>query len=423
MATGGGGAPLRVEQFRRLLDVARSLAQPLDLQAMLEKIVDAARDLLDAERGSVFLHDAETDELFTTVATGTRTIRVPPGRGIAGECAQRLEVINVPDCYVDPRFDPTFDRQTGFRTRCLLAVPLVGHDDSLVGVMQVLNKRGGPFGVEDERVATALAAQCAVALQRQRLLGELVAKEKMERELEVARQIQVSFLPKSMPVIPGYQVAGWSRPADQTGGDVYDVIGLGGSNAVFLLGDATGHGIGPALSVTQVRSMLRMALRLGAGLDDAFRHLNDQLSDDLPSNRFVTAFLGVLDSRAHTVHYQSAGQGPVLHVPVGGAPSIVLKTTAVPLGLLPGFPVPPAERIELAPGDVLALITDGIYERERAAGDDFGVDRVIELIRGHEKEPLVELVRTIATACDAFAGGAPQADDMTLLLIRRDENS
>lgn len=423
MAASGDGASLRVEQFRRLLDVARALAQPLDLQAMLEQIVDAARDLLDAERGSVFLHDADSGELFTTVATGTGTIRVPPGRGIAGECAQRRQVINVPDCYADPRFDPTFDRQTGFRTRCLLAVPLVGHDDALVGVMQVLNKRGGAFGEEDERVATALAAQCAVALQRQRLLGELVAKEKMERELEVARQIQVSFLPKSMPSVPGYQIAGWSRPADQTGGDVYDVVGAADGSAVLLLGDATGHGIGPALSVTQVRSMLRMALRLGADLDDAFRHLNDQLSDDLPSNRFVTAFLGVLDSRSHTVLYQSAGQGPVLHVPAAGGPCNVLKTTAVPLGLLSGFPVPPAERIDLAPGDVLALITDGIYERERAAGDDFGVDRVIELIRGHGKEPLADLVRAIASSCDLFASGAPQADDMTLLLVRRDAGS
>jgi len=269
-------------------------------------------------------------------------------------------------------------------------------------------------------VATALAAQCAVALQRHRLMIEMVAKQKMERELEVARQIQVSFLPKRMPEIAGYEIAGWSRPADQTGGDVFDVIDEGGSRTVLLLGDATGHGIGPALSVTQVRSMLRIALRLGAGLDAAFTHLNDQLADDLASNRFVTAFLGILDAEAHVLTYHSAGQGPILHL--GGARDggyRILKPTTVPLGLMSGMPVPTSARFEIGPGEVVALITDGVFEREGSPGVEFGIDRVVEVIRRHERAPVGEVIDAIVAACDAFAGGAPQADDMTLLLVRR----
>jgi phosphoserine phosphatase len=410
---------LRPEDFQRLLDVTRALAHPLDLRALLAQIVDAGRDLLDAERGSVFLHDPATGELFTLVATGSGEIRIPPGRGIAGECAQRREVINVPDCYADPRFDSSFDRQSGFRTRCLLAVPLIGHDDVLVGVMQILNKRGGVFGKEDEGIATALAAQCAVALQRQNMLRELVAKEKMERELEVARQIQLSFLPKSMPEIPGYELAGWSRPADSTGGDVFDVVPTNG-RAMLLLGDATGHGIGPALSVTQVRSMLRMALRLGGDLDAVFGHLNDQLSDDLPLNRFVTAFLGILDPESHVLTYQSAGQGPVLHLGADGT-TRALETTAAPLGMLPGLRTPKAISLSLAAGDVIALITDGVYERENLAGVELGSEAVVDIIRSHTGAPLAEILQRIVAACDAFGGTSPQADDMTLLLVRRSD--
>ncbi len=423
MGLGSRDTPLKVEDFRRLLDVARALAQPTDVHALLERIVDAARELLHAERGSVFLHDAATEELFTTVATGTGEIRLPRGRGIAGECASRREVINVPDCYADSRFDPSFDRQSGFRTRCLLAVPLVGHDEALVGVMQVLNKEGGTFDEEDERVATALAAQCAVALQRQRLLREMVAKEKMERELEVARQIQVRFLPRTMPALAGYDLAGWSRPADQTGGDVFDVVAAGTSRAVLLLGDATGHGIGPALSVTQVRSMLRMALRLGAGLDEVFTHLNDQLADDLADNRFVTAFLGALDATAHSLAYHSAGQGPILHVSGADGSCRILQPTAVPLGLLGGIRAPAPGRIDLAPGDTVALVSDGVFEREDGSGRDFGVDRVVERIRAHEGRPVSEMVDAIVRACDAFAGTAGQADDMTVLVLRRDSGT
>jgi phosphoserine phosphatase len=410
---------LRVEDFERLLDVTRALAHELDLDALLTHIVDAARALLDAERGSVFLYDAKTGELYTKVATGSGQIRVPPGRGIVGESAQTRAVINVPDCYADSRFDRSFDQRTGFRTRCLLTVPLIGHDDALVGVMQVLNRRGGPFGPQDERVATALAAQCAVALQRSHMLKELLEKQKMERELQVAREIQMRFLPQKMPDLPPYEFAGWMRPADETGGDVFDTIPAGGRRVALLLGDATGHGIGPALSVTQVRSMLRIALRLDAQLDAAFKNINDQLAADLSSNRFVTAFVGVLDADAHEMRFHSAGQSPVLHLVAATGEARELPTTALPLGMFAGFPVPDPPRIDLAPGDIVALVTDGVFEREAEGGEQFGTDRVAELLRELRSRPLDEVIGAIVAAADAFGGTSPQADDMTLLLVRR----
>src|SRR5206468_8987196 len=118
----------------------------------------------------------------------------------------------------------------------------------------------------------------AVALQRVRMTEERIVKERMERELGLAREIQMGLLPRAMPALPGYDLAGASLPAEQTGGDTFDIVPAGEERLVVLLGDATGHGIAPALSVTQVRSMLRIAVRLGASLDDAFRHINDQLT-------------------------------------------------------------------------------------------------------------------------------------------------
>lgn len=415
----GEPAPMAVRDIERILDVARDLAKPRDLQTLLSDIVDAVREVLNAERGSVFLHDPATGDLYTTVATGTGEIRVPPGRGIAGECAQTRAVINVPDCYEDPRFDRSFDARTGYRTRSMLAVPLIGHDDALVGVMQVLNRRGGPFRPEDQRVATALAAQCAVALQRHRLLAEMVEKEKMRRELEVAREIQMCFLPRQIPEIPGYEITGWSRPADLTGGDVFDAVRAGDDRAVLLLGDATGHGVGPALSVTQVRSMLRMAIRLNADLDATARHINDQLSDDLTDNRFVTVFLAVLDASTHRMRYHAAGQAPILHLDGATGDCRALGSTTMPMGLLDGLPKGKAVEVELGPGDVFAVLTDGIYERESPAGDMLGTDRVVELLREYHDRPIGALADAIVDEADRFGAGSPQADDMTILLIRR----
>ena len=414
-----GKTVLDREVLERILEVTRELARPLDLQTMLERVIDEGRTVLRAERGTVFLYDSETDELFSTVATGTDTFRIPADRGIVGECARTRRVVNVPDCYADPRFNRDVDRKTGYKTRCLLTVPLVGYDDSLVGVLQVLNKSDGVFTGEDEHIATALGAQCAVALQRARMLEDLVTKEKMERELAVARDIQMRVLPKEVPDLPGYDVAGWSRPADETGGDTFDIIGVAENRLILLLGDATGHGIGPALSVTQVRSMLRVCVRLGAGLDDAFRHINDQLSDDLASNRFVTAFLGVLDSSAHRVEYHAGGQGPLLHFHGAGGECEWLKASTVPMGLMAGLPLVQPPPLDLAPGDIVGLMTDGIYEYENPSEEQFGESRVEEIVRQYQGEPMSRLVERIVASVEEFAEGAPQNDDMTILLARR----
>ena len=410
---------LAVEAMWRILEVTRDLARPLDLNTMLSHVIDAARDVLRAERGTVFLYDARTNELYSTVATGVAALRFPAGRGLVGECSEKRQVINVPDCYADPRFNPEADRATGYRTRCLLTVPLVGYDNSLVGVMQVLNKLDGVFSDEDERIATALAAQCAVAIQRIKMLSELVENEKVKRELSVARDIQMRVIPNAVPKLVGYDIAGWCRPANEAGGDIFDVIAVDGNRLMLLLGDATGHGVGPALSVTQVRAMLRMAVRLGADLDDAFHHINDQLADDLPDNRFVTAFMGVLDTQNHRVIYHSGGQGPLLHFHAATGKCEWRGSSTPPMGLVPDLVREAPRTNDLAPGDILGLITDGIFEYQNPRREQFGEDRVSELMLKYQHEPMTRLLEKIVQEVERFAELAPQNDDMTMLLVRR----
>ncbi|MEE8411295.1 MAG: GAF domain-containing SpoIIE family protein phosphatase [Acidobacteriota bacterium] len=419
MATQDGTTQLDAKALERILEVTRALARPADTTTMLASVIDAGRSVLGADRGTIFLYDAENEELVAKVATGEPDLRVPADRGIVGECAKTRSVINVPDCYSDPRFNQEVDRKTGYRTRCLLTIPLVGHDDSLEGVLQVLNKKSGTFTDEDERVATALAAQCAVALQRTRLLKDLVAKERMERELLVARQIQMRVLPQMMPQVQGYDVSGWSRPADQTGGDIFDFHVQGDGRLVLLLGDATGHGIGPALSVTQVRAMLRMCLRFEAPLVESVQHINDQLAEDLSSNRFVTAFLGMLDPTAHSVEYIAAGQGPLLHFRAADETAEWLDSSTRPLGILGEVPIGDTRSLIMEPGDILVLATDGIFEYENPAEEQFGQERVAEIVRAHQDEPMVRLIDRFIEAIDVFAQGTAQADDMTIVLLRR----
>ncbi len=412
-------ATITAEMFERLLAVTRKLATPFDLITMLTEVIDAGRAILNADRGSVFLFDAKADEMYTTVATGIAEIRFPATRGIVGECAQTRRVVNVPDCYADSRFNREVDRTSGYRTRCLLAVPLIGYDDTLVGVLQVLNKQVGTFTPADEKIASALAAQCAVALQRVRLIADLVLKEKMEHELSIARDVQMRVFPEKMPNVVGYDIAGWSRPADQTGGDVYDLITLDEHRLVLLLGDATGHGIGPALSVTQVRAMLRMGIRLGADLDGAFTHINDQLVQDLADNRFVTAFLGVLDTRHHAITYHSGGQGPLLLFHAETGECEWRGATTFPMGMMEILRLTNAEVFELAPGDIVCLVSDGIFEYPNTVDEFFGDARFGEIVRAHQDEPMAQVIGVVLRAVEQFGAGVPQPDDMTMLMIRR----
>lgn len=404
--------------LERVLQVSAQLARSIELDALLGEVVEAARDVLAAERGSVFLYEPETATLVTRVATGERELRVPADRGFVGDCVRTRAIVNVPDAYADPRFNPEVDRKTGFRTRGVLTLPLLGHDGALVGVLQVLNKIDGDFTADDESVGSALAAVCAVAIQRARMTEELVDKKTMERELAVAREIQTGVLPRTMPVVAGYEVAGRSRPASQTGGDIYDVVAAPGG-MVLLLGDATGHGVGPALSVTQVRAMLRMALRLGAGIDAAFAQIDEQLGDDLSANRFVAAVLGSLDAASHRFRFHAGGQGPTLHVRAADGAPTRHDSTTMPMGMMPGIATSKGRSVDLGPGDLVALVTDGIFEYENAAGEAYGIERTERVLARLRGEGAERTVAGLFEDVDAFAAGAPQADDMTVVVLRR----
>ncbi len=200
----------------------------------------------------------------------------------------------------------------GGETRSMLNVPILGQDESLLDVMQWLGAEPGQFDEHDEWIGPALAAEAAVAIQHAYMSDELLVNAILNKEVAVAREIQLSTLPDTMPEVPGYDLHRHFQPTDYTGGDLYGLVMLEG-RLFMLLGDATGHGFGPALSATQMQAMLRVVFRLGASLDQAYMQVNNQLSEDLPDDRFITAFMGFLDPVSHVVKYHSGGQGPILH--------------------------------------------------------------------------------------------------------------
>ena len=410
---------LSVEDMEIILNVTRDLAAPYQLTTMLSAVVAAAKQVLKAERGSVWLYDPGADEMVMEVATGIEPVRIPASAGFVGACARERRIINVPDCYADPRFNPGVDRASGYHTRCMMTLPLVDHAGTLVGAMQVLNKVDGVFDANDEALADVLAAQCAVAIQRARMTEAIIDGERMRQELETARIVQMSTLPLVMPAVAGYDFHGMSRPASETGGDTFDLAAVEGG-VLVVLGDATGHGIAPALCVTQMQAMLRMAFRLGADLETAFINVNNQLEQTTAQDRFITAFIGLLDTKQHCIRFQSGGQAPILHWRAHSAAFERRGPTSFPLAAMPLRSLKPSDSLDMEPGDVLVLLSDGIYEYCNPAGEQFGEDRVKAIVAEHRGMSMTALSARLLAEVYAFADGAPQDDDITIVLVKRE---
>lgn len=428
------GRGLPSEVLRRVLDVSRRLGITADVNEVLSLIIDAMRDLLNADRATVFEHDSKRGELFATVAhglaTGSGAVRFPVTEGLAGAAAASRETINVTDAYRDARFNPEVDRRTGYRTTSILSIPLLSFDGELIGVAQVLNKCGGWFTADDVLLAEALGAQAAVAIKRARLMEEAMQRRRLERELELAREIQQRTLPRDLPRLPGFEVAVSSEPAEHTGGDTFDVIPLSRAvhngdpeaavdQVMLVLADATGHGVGPSLMVAEMRALLRMGVRLAAPWPVLIDHLNRQLLSDMPVGRFVTAWFGLLDAPRATLRTFSAGQAPLLWYHAASDSFDVLGADAMPLGIGRDLGSCHGSTTTLEPGDLFAVISDGITEAEEQPGRPFGIERTCEVIRAHHAAGAEGVMHALTLAVARFTNGAAAGDDRTMVIVRR----
>jgi phosphoserine phosphatase len=357
--SGQPSANLRSEVLLQILEVTRRLAAPFDLPDVLAEIGEAARRVLRAERTTIWLYDAESSELVLAGEPGAAPLRASVERGILGLTARRRAIVNVPDCRVEPLFDPEVDLDYDHDVRCMLSVPLVDQG-ALVGVLQVVDRSDGPFTHEDVRIAETLAAQCVVFIQRERISRTLISAERLDPRS--AREIQMNAAVE----MPRLTVTTW--PAASFGrldGGAFDLVHRRWSP--FAPCSATP---GSGLRQCDTAGMLRVVPARRAR--PIFAQVNNRLVEDLPDEHFVTAFVGLLDADRHHVEFHSAGQGPLLHYRAAEHRCEWLPPTTFPLGFIRFPDLQPPQRLDLAPGDILGLISDGVFESEDAAQRMFG---------------------------------------------------
>ncbi len=415
----------RIAALNDLLDVALQLGTEHDLTQILQIVTNGVCHAVDCERASLFLLDETQHQLFTRVVTELeiREIRLGIEQGICGWVARNRKMAHVSDPQHDSRWNSSVDRQTGFLTRNILAVPLISNiDERLVGVLQLLNKAGSDFDEFDQQLIRAFAAHAATALERRRLQEESLRAQEMKQSMEMARRIQRGFLPDALPDVLGYQVASWWQPAEFVSGDYYDWLPLPDGRTCFIMGDVSGHGLGPSLLMASLRAMLHVVVKTVAAPERIVELLAESIAPDLKQSQFVSFLLVSLDPLNHDVRFANAGHAPALHFSADTGTFSVLEATRLPLGF-PAIQVGDVQtHFQMATDDLLILGTDGVIEVRDAAGTLFGVQRLQEIVSNNRDGSANEIVAAVSAAVQQFHGHRPPEDDSTLVVIKRAAN-
>ena len=262
-------------------------------------------------------------------------------------------------------------------------------------------------------VANQIRAHVIVALDEAQGLA------KLERDLSIARTIQQGLLPKESPKIDGFDIAGWNKPADETGGDYFDWQQLADGRLAVTIADVTGHGIGPAIGMAECRAYARAAFATETDLRGFLTHLSQLLYDDLPPDKFVTLAAGLLNPEEGTLDLISAGHGPLLFYSSQEDRFSGHDPQGPPLGPFPGFAYADPHRLNFIPGDILVLVTDGFVEWANAGDEQFGQNRIEEVIRTCRGMSSARIISELYSAVVGFVGSMPQRDDLTALVVKR----
>ena len=271
-------------------------------------------------------------------------------------------------------------------------------------------------GVVAAIVASQIQTHVSAALREATLKSEL---DQINHDLDLARSIQQGLLPTRSPELDQFEIAGWNQAADQTGGDYFDWQTLPDGRVAISLGDATGHGIGPALVSALCRAYARASFLVDQKHDHLLERLNRLLTDDLSADRFVTFAVVFLDPVSGKVEVLSAGHGPILLYRHNDDKLVNFEAQGIPLGMLAAASYEESHPTRMADGDIIVLVTDGIYEWENPEGEEFGLKRLEETIVAARACSADEVIERLRSAVRNFCRGTEQKDDLTVVVLKK----
>lgn len=412
----------QMRNVNALLNVSRALGGNIGIDNLLPVIVSKTTTVMRAERSSLFLYDKAANVLRGKVTEGMeagKELVVPADRGIAGRVARTGEIANVKDPHADPDFDSAFDKASGFNTRAILTVPVLSAKGQVLGVLQALNPTDNhPFDHDDETMLRALAAQAAVALEREQANLAVQQKRKLEDTLKFAQSIQLGMLPRRFPDAEATGIELFSKliPAKMVGGDFYDFPWVDEHRIGLVMADVSGKGVPAALLMAKAMTMVRAYLSAAGDPAEALRRANEELSEDNDAAMFVTCFAAVYDTRNGQLTFSNAGHNHP-YVIRGGQVVALNQACLTALGTQIGAEYVNA-RLQLKVQDVLYLFTDGVNEAMNLQYEEYGDARLEAFLAAHHGDTMTELADRCVESVRAHANGAEQSDDIAVLVMR-----
>ena len=401
----------RIQELLLLQRVAQRINSILDLDILLEEVVSDVAQTFGYSRSGILFKVEETNELEIVAVHGwTVNYHVKGDRfkigeyGMVGHVGLTEKTYYVPDVTQDPYYQISEES-----TRSELDIPLKIHG-KLIGVFNFQHQEVNQFSHERIQLLEALAGHVATAIENARLFkSEREEKERMARELDEARTVQLSLFPNWTPNIPGFDINGLCLPCREVGGDWFDYIPLNDGKLGLVLADVSGKGMAAALLMTSTRSILRMFAEIELQPSEVLSRVNKILINDFPKTRFVTMIYAILDPKSRTLTFANAGHLSPLLVQSNKIKFIEINS-GLPLGLQD---IPFTDyKFEIPEGSKLLLYSDGVTEAMNASSEEYGAERIQNHMKmtNSSMKSLLEDVRT-------FTDGQPASDDITLLII------
>lgn len=416
--SGSGQVPIgaAADLWPVLNQAAAALITHYPVDQLCEVVMDIVFRAVRPERGALLLAGADGGGLEPQV------VRQPGGQSalqisttIVQAVVDGQQALLTLDAQVDERLGQAASVQIqGIRS--VLAVPL-WNGSKVIGLIYADSRLADrTFTQHDLRLLGLIANMAAVKLENARLLEEQLEKERMDEQLALAARIQRRLLPQGDPPVPGYEVCGQSAPSYEIGGDYYDFIWRGERRLLLVVADVSGKGVGAALLMAAFQASLRTLAPTDLELAEMMARLNRVMCDNSPPEKFVTAFLAELDLERDLLRYVNAGHNPPVAL-LGGELRQLARGGPV-IGLLPKAAYRAGET-PFGCGDLLALYTDGISEREGPGDAEYGEERLGRFFLQRKDVPLAGLMKELDLDLRAFAEGIPARDDSTVILLRR----
>ena len=411
-------------QLEALVEISNSLANTLSMKEILPKILESLfKIFVQADRGFVMMRPKPDADIVPVAVKARRdedkqSMRV--SRTIVKQAMEDQHAILSADASTDERFSQA-QSIADFEIRSLICAPMISNDGESLGVIQIdTNNQRSRFTDQDLQILAGVASQASIALDNARMLEAAVQQRALQRDLEVAHQMQHALLPNSSPQVPGYHFFEFYEAASQVGGDYYDYVMLPDDRFAAVVGDVAGKGVSAAILMAKLSSDVRFWLAREPDAAKALGHINKAFSQHGWDDRFVTMVVAIVDPNKNELTLVNAGHmPPLLRQREGDVLEIGGKEAGLPLGVMEDYEYEAYQR-QLEPADFLTIFTDGFSEAMDSNRDLFGMERLIEVV-GNREVGSHDLGKHVLQNVRDFAGDYPQSDDMCLVCFGRDE--